>query len=186
MANHGTTHGDDDRLDREANGWYKYITPNIGSILTIHVAHGYSGCGERKIMKRKITGFFLFLFCTAFLAAPCPAAVEMQVLKTLDVASPPLDMEMSKDGKWIFTLTSEGIVEIYSLDGKLKEKLNVGPNVDQIKAGPRDDLLLLKSTKDQTVQILAIDFIQSIDITGSPVNGLPEAPVAVVVFSDFQ
>ncbi len=137
-------------------------------------------------MRNRITGFMLILICTAFLASPCPAAVEMQVLKTLNVASPPIDMVMSKDGKWIFTLTGEGTVEIYSMDGKLKEKLSVGPNVDQIKAGPREDLLLLKSTKDQTVQVLAIDFIQSIDISGAPVKGSTEAPVAVVVFSDFQ
>jgi hypothetical protein len=137
-------------------------------------------------MKVKIIGIVRVLLCTSLLASPCMAAVEMQVLKTLKLASPPVDMAMSADGKWVFTLTKEGTVEVYTLDGKLTETLNVGPGIDQIEAGPREDIIVVKSTLDQTVQVLTIEFVQSIDITGSPFKGPEDAPVVVVVFSDFQ
>jgi hypothetical protein len=137
-------------------------------------------------MRKNIFGIVLVCCCMAFLAVPCQAAVEMQVMRKLKLASPPLDATMSKDGKWVFSLTGEGHVEIYSLDGKLQDTLKVGPGFDQIEAGPREDILLVTSTEDQTVQVLVLEFIQSIDISGAPVKGPAEAPVAVVVFSDFQ
>ena len=62
----------------------------------------------------------------------------------------------------------------------------MGDNMDQIETGPSENVLLVKSRRDRTVRILVLDFIQQIDISGSPFKGSAEAPVTVVVFDDFQ
>ena len=50
----------------------------------------------------------------------------------------------------------------------------------------REDVLILTSGKAKTVQIITLDFIQEINISGSPFKGKAEAPVAVATFNDFE
>ena len=69
---------------------------------------------------------------------------------------------------------------------ELKDKISVGSHVDGLKVGPEEDILLLTSRKNKTVQILLLDFIQDIDISNSPFKGPADAPVEIAVFSDFQ
>jgi len=98
----------------------------------------------------------------------------------------PLDAAVSLNGKWIFVLTDQGSILIYSSDGTLKEKISVGDHVDGIKVGPRENILLLTSRKNKTVQVISLDFIQNIDVSGSPFKGPADAPVVIAVFNDFQ
>jgi hypothetical protein len=114
------------------------------------------------------------------------ATVEWTISKTLEPGTTPIDMAVSRNGKWIFVLTDQGNLLIYSNDGSLKEKIKLGQSVDQIKAGPTEDLLLLRSKKDKTVQVLSLDFVQNINILGSPFKGSPDAPVVIAVFAEFQ
>jgi hypothetical protein len=62
----------------------------------------------------------------------------------------------------------------------------VGKSVEGIKVGPREDVLLLTSGKDKTVQLITLDFIQEINVSGSPFKGNADAPVAVTTFDDFE
>jgi protein-disulfide isomerase len=98
----------------------------------------------------------------------------------------PLDVAFSSSGKWIYVLTDKGAVQIYDMNGKLHDTLSVGTDVNRIEAGPREEILILLSTGKKTVQQIMLDFIQEIDITGSPFKGRADAPVAVVLFTDFQ
>jgi len=98
----------------------------------------------------------------------------------------PLDIAVSQNGNSIFVLTESGKILIYSSDGNLKDKIDVGKHVDQIKLGPGEEWLFLSSLKNKTIEILHIDFIQHIDISGSPFKGSENAPVVIAVFSDFQ
>jgi len=66
------------------------------------------------------------------------------------------------------------------------EKIPIGEHIDQINVGPRDDVLLLKSRQNKTVQILTVDFIKEINTIGSPFKGPADAPVVIAVFSEFQ
>ncbi len=50
----------------------------------------------------------------------------------------------------------------------------------------KDNLLLLSSRSNKTVELLAIDFIHKINISGSPFKGSEDALVVIAVFSDFQ
>lgn len=114
------------------------------------------------------------------------ADVEWNIQKTFKTATSPVDMAVSRDGQRIFVLTEQGSILIYSPAGRLQGKIDVGKHIDQIEAGPKEDLLLLKSRRKQTVEILVIDFIHPINTSGSPFKGQPNAPVVIVVFSDFQ
>ena len=58
--------------------------------------------------------------------------------------------------------------------------------MDGIKVGPEQDILLLTSRQNKTVEILVLDFIQNLDVSSSPFKGPADAVVTVAVFSDFQ
>ena len=123
---------------------------------------------------------FLFIVKDAF------ASVEWTVSRTLKLEKPPVDVAFSSNGRWIFVLTDEGAVDIYSADGKLNDRITAGKDVDGVKTGPREDILFLISKKNKTVEEISLDFIYEIDTAGSPFKGKDAAPVVITVFSDFQ
>ena len=114
------------------------------------------------------------------------AEVEMDVKKTFEVKKTPLDVAISVKGRWIFVLTHQGELMIYSPDGTLKDTISVGKTIDRVRSGPVDDVLLLSSTKDKTVQVITLDFVQKINVAGSPFKGPVDAPVVIAVFDDFE
>jgi len=112
--------------------------------------------------------------------------VEMNVYKTLQLEETPIDVAVSPDGMRIFVLTDRGEIVVYSSAANIEAKIDVGQYVDQIKLGPRGDSLILKSSKNKTVQIVSVDFVQKINTSGSPFKGPENAPVVIAVFDDFQ
>ncbi len=75
---------------------------------------------------------------------------------------------------------------IYSITGLLKDEITIGNDIESIEAGPRENILFLYNNEKAAVQILTFDFVQKINISGSPFIGNPEAPVVIVVFTDYQ
>ena len=137
-------------------------------------------------MRRKYAIFLLVFFIIVTFFADASISVEWAIQKTLKMEKSPLDIAVSSNGKWIFVLTDQGSILIYSANGKLKDELTVGNYVNGIEAGPKEDILLLTSRKNKTVQVIALEFIHNIDISGSPFRGPVDAPVWIAVFSDFQ
>jgi len=137
-------------------------------------------------MKHKNLIFLAVFLTTVVFSVESFARVEWDVQQKLKMDTPPVDVAVSTDGKWIFVLNDSGNILIYSSNGKLEDKISVGSYVDQIRVGPKDNLLLLSRRKNKTVELLAIDFIQKINISGSPFKGSADAPVVIAVFSDFQ
>ena len=139
-------------------------------------------------MKRKYVVYLLSIFIISgfFSQSLAFGSVEWNIFKTLKLDTQPLDVAVSKNGNSIFVLTKSGKILIYSPDGKLKDKIEVGNHVDHIKSGPTEEWLFLSSLKNKTVEILHVEFIQHIDISGSPYKGPENAPVTIAVFSDFQ
>lgn len=129
-----------------------------------------------------VFGFVLFLM----LASAGFAEVEWDIQRTLNLESAPLDVAVSLNGKWIFVLNDGGSIHIYAPNGALQEKIDVGSHVDGIRVGPNEDLLILTSKRDKTIQVLALDFITPVNVSGSPFKGAAEAPVVIAVFSDFE
>ena len=137
-------------------------------------------------MKLKLIVLSLSVLLITAVIAPCFAAVEWGVQKKLQLEAPPVDVAVSLNDKWVFVLNDRGEVLVFSKDGSLKEKIQVGKHIDKITAGPRDNLLYLSSRKKKTVEIVELDFIQKIDTTGSPFKGPADAPVVIAVFTDFE
>ncbi len=129
--------------------------------------------------------FLIFLFIPAS-SIQSHAEVDWGIYKTLNMEAPPLDLAVSLNGKWIFVLSDQGDLLIFSSVGKLEDKIKIGNHVDQIEVGPREEIVLLKSKKNKTIQILALGFVKDINVSGSPMKGSENAPVTIIVFSDFQ
>ena len=131
----------------------------------------------------------VFLLVPVILLTLCPQSsglVDWDVQKTLKLEKTPVDVAVSLNGRWVFVLTAQGSILIYSGDGRLEDEITVGKHVDGIKVGPGQDILLLTSRKNKTVEIVVLDFIQNIDVSNSPFKGPVDAPVTIAVFSDFQ
>ena len=138
-------------------------------------------------MKRRyLVCVVLALLIVPSLSVKSHALAEWDVKRVLKLDSQPLDVAVPNHGNSIFVLTRSGNIQIYSFDGRLKDEINVGNHVDQIKAGPSEEWLFLSSRKNKTVEIIHIDLIQHIDISGSPFRGPENAPITIAVFSDFQ
>ena len=137
-------------------------------------------------MKQKFLIFLTTFLTMVIFSAESFARVEWDIQQKLKMDTPPVDVAVSTDGKWIFVLNDSGNILIYSSDGILEDKISVGSHVDQIRVSPKDNLLLLSSRRNKTVELLAIDFIHKINISGSPFKGSADAPVVIAVFSDFQ
>jgi len=136
-------------------------------------------------MGPKCIGLLCALLILMGVAAGSFASVEWDLERTFQMDQSPLDVAVSPDGKHMFVLTESGIF-VYSQDGKLVDKIDVGYPVDQIKIGPRGKQLFITSRKNNTVQVVTIDFIVDINVSGSPYKGRQDAPVVIAVFSDFQ
>ena len=112
--------------------------------------------------------------------------VEWNIHKTLQLDATPVDVSVSSDGRWIFVLTDQGEVLIYSSSKKMEGKIHVGQHVDQIKSGPRGDTLIITSSRNKTVQVVSLDFFQKINVSGAPFKGPEDAAVVIAVFDDFE
>ena len=137
-------------------------------------------------MKRRFAVFLFTLFFSVLWFGYSSANVEWEVWRTFKLKQEPLDVAVSNNGRWIFVLTENGELIIYSINGMLQGKIPVGNSVDAIKPGPKENILFLSSRKDQTVQIINLHFIQNINVSGSPFKGPANGPVVIVVFDDFQ
>ena len=112
--------------------------------------------------------------------------VEWNVLKTLQLDASPIDVVPSPDGRRIYVLTDQGEIVVYSSTQRVEGRIAVGKHVDQIKLDPRGETLILSSRQNKTLQIATVDFVQNINISGSPFKGRQEAPIVIAVFDDFQ
>lgn len=136
-------------------------------------------------MTRKILGATILLL--AFLSiGTAQAEVEWKLDKSLKLDAVPKDVATSPDGKFTYVLGENSTIFIYSQDGTLTDKIKVDRSVDAIGTSQDGSKLFLTSVSGQSLDIIDIDFIQKIDITGSPFKGQATAPVAIAVFSDFQ
>jgi DNA-binding beta-propeller fold protein YncE len=137
-------------------------------------------------MMRKILLLWVVMLLMVASAASGSATVEWEILNTLKLGTPPLDVAISPDGKTVFVLTDKGNIQIYEVNGRLTDNIEVGEQIDQIKLGPQGTHLFATSRQNRTVKVIALDFIKQIATKGSPYKGLEDAPVVIADFSDFE
>jgi hypothetical protein len=137
-------------------------------------------------MKMKVTVFFSTLAAFFCLLPVCFAALDWNVIQTFNLKDPPLDVAFSTSRNKVFILTGAGQIQVYEPNGTLDETMDVGKGFDRLWHIQGSDVVLLSSREKKTVQIIELNFVEQIDISGSPFRGPENAPVVVAVFSDFE
>ena len=138
-------------------------------------------------MKRMAATFLLVVaFLTAVAVKEGKAEMEWEVKETLKVDAKVLDLAVSSDGKYFYVLTADGKVSVYNSGGQVEDTLNVGKSINRLDVSPDGSFLYLADDVANTVKIAEVSYMADINITGSPFKGPADAPVAVVVYSDYQ
>jgi predicted DsbA family dithiol-disulfide isomerase len=137
------------------------------------------------------------ILCTILLLPLTTHAVELKknnisgdlnwsVQTTWTIPVKPLDIVQSLDNKKIFILGADSKVYIFTPEGKKMGDLPVDANTTAIDIAPRGEMLYLINGKSNSYTAIDISFNQKIDIAGAPVQGKADAPVTLIVFSDFE
>ncbi len=140
-------------------------------------------------MKKTFLLCGLLLAPSLSLAATPPAtgagALDWSVQKTWKLSTKPLDFAQSLDNKRVYVLGDDNKVYILDVNGKEMGSIPVDANTIAIDIAPRGEMLYLVGS-DKKYSSISIAFSQNIDISGAPFLGNENAPVTMVVFSDFQ
>jgi protein-disulfide isomerase len=152
---------------------------------TITVAHNNK---ERWNMAYRFFGlvFCIMMIMASGALAPAGAEIEWNVVDTLEIGAKPIDMQLDAKGSTLYVLTDKGQLLIFDVNGQLKDRVEVGKDVKKIQTGPREGVLFLLSAKAKAIRVINLDFIEKINIKDAPFKGPADAPVTIVVFSDFQ
>jgi protein-disulfide isomerase len=137
----------------------------------------------------KITSIFLLtltLWLSLVVDGHASTDLEWNVIETLCIEAEPIDLVFSYDGNRLFILTNSGEILVYEAGSKPIHKMKIGSEYDQIDISPKSGMLILTSRKEKKVDFVRLVFIQDIDTSGAPFKGPEDAPVVIVVFTDFQ
>ena len=137
-------------------------------------------------MKRYLVGAIFIMFMCMICPWPASAEVDWQIQQIMNFDKKPIDVAVSARGSHLFILTDDGTVHVYDKTGNLEGQIDAGKNVDGIACGPDENVLILKSKKKREVRKIIVNYVQDIDIEGSPYRGKADAPVVIVVFTDYQ
>lgn len=138
--------------------------------------------------KKKIMILVLVSFFAAGWAFPqiVQAELEWRIIQGLDLKTTPLDIASSADGLWLFILTPGEILVFSAQEGKITEQIPVDPGFDRITSFPRGNVLTIASSTKKVLQIIYLETVYKIDVTGLPFKGPQDAPVTLAVFTDYQ
>lgn len=98
----------------------------------------------------------------------------------------PLDFSQSLDNKLVFVLGADQKVHIFAADGKKMGEMPVAAGTSAIDIAPRGEFLYLINEETNDYTAIDISFNKRIDISGAPILGKEDAPVTLIVFSDFE
>ena len=113
------------------------------------------------------------------------ADIDVQLLGSVPLGAKPRQIVATADGQRIYVLTETGQVLLYDDNGQLQGNFEVGPDVTRIAPfGPNRLILQMSERKEMTV--VALEPVVAINTADAPTLGNPDAPVAIVVFDDFE
>ena len=112
--------------------------------------------------------------------------LEWTQQESWQVAGKPMEFVHSLDGKYTFILNDQQQVLIYNQQGTLQGTIPVAAGVNAIDIAPQGEFLYLIDKETSRFTSIALDFILDIDTAGSPTKGPEQAPLTMVIFTDFQ
>ncbi len=134
-----------------------------------------------------IAGILLIISASAYATVPGPSpGLLLKQTNGWQIPFTPVAIVQSVDGTSVFILTENHQVLIYDQNGNLKGNFPVDPGVVAIDTDVRGEHIFLIDREKKTLRKISVDFHTDIDISGSPFKGRPDAPVTIVVFSDFE
>ena len=135
----------------------------------------------------KTKALFLFIGILIFtIPTPCIAAVDLEILQNIEIGATPVDVAVSRDGDWIYVLTSEAQVHVYSNQGVLQGMVPVDAGAQKIACGPDDGTLYVTNTGKQAVNVLRLDVVHDFTSSHSPIKGPSDAAITLTLFTDFE
>jgi protein-disulfide isomerase len=140
----------------------------------------------------KVFGVYFFLYlaltglCYGQLASGQDNRLEWQPLAEWPLDDAIIDMVHSLDGKYLFVLNTNGEVKVYNSQGQLQGTIPVGKGVAAIDIAPQGEVLYLVDNNAKKFSAVNVSFVVDVDITGAPVRGPADAPVTIVLFTDFE
>lgn len=86
----------------------------------------------------------------------------------------------------MFVLCEDAKVRIFAANGRKEGELPVGADIRGIEAASDGESLYLASGRDNRITVVDLALAKTIDTHGAPALGPDQAPVTLVVFSDFE
>ena len=129
----------------------------------------------------------MLLFCTvALTASAVPADLSWKIISEVALEGEPLDIAATADGQTLFILVPGEIVVYSAAEKEIRKKIPVGKDVNRITYAPALHALVVTGGESKALQILKLQDIHQLDLSGLPFKGPENAPVTVVVFSGYQ
>jgi protein-disulfide isomerase len=142
---------------------------------------------DKYVRQRVVRIYGLHIVITVivvFCAANSMAAVDWSMKNQLTLESVPLDNSVSPDGKFIYVLVSGKILVYSMIENKIIDFMPVDRKFDHLSVTGKGKLFFLSSSRDNSINVF--EKKKTIDLTGLPFLGQPDARVVVAVFSDYQ
>lgn len=137
-------------------------------------------------MRASYLKLILILLSLILVSPHAHAAIEWTLKKQLKLEAAPMDVASSLDGKWLFVLAS-GEVMVYSIpEYKVVNHIPVDKMFDRVTYSAPNNTLIVSSSTEKTVKIIQLEFIHHFSLENLPFQGAKNAPVTLVVFSDYQ
>ena len=134
----------------------------------------------------KVIRFVGLILCFVSVAYQlCAAEIDVHLLRSVATGSPVRQITASADGNRVYTLLENGKVRLYDANGQLQGLFDVGADVTGIIPQGADRLILQMEGQQQFL-IVQLSTARQISIEASPRYGDQDAPVAVVVYDDFE
>lgn len=130
---------------------------------------------------------FLFIILSTLTVQ---AEVSIHTSKSFKIDDKIIDLASSTDSEHVFALTP-GKVHIFDSEGNKSDTLKIDPRMTDIavsglSAAKIENKIFLSSSETGKIKEIKYSFNAEIDTEGSPFLGEADAPVTVVLFSDFE